>query len=310
MYDPTVGRWMEEDPEGFDAGDSNLMRYVGNDPTNATDPTGLEHEPNLDLLFGVRRPVGATRVDGDKQQPCGMKDSTFRFGRGEGTVSVYTNATVIKQNRAMETDFIQLEFKATVPVTGMHWLQFGWFQEYDLLGHEDPPHEMTIGRPGGKKIRVKSGFDNIFLDTGSTDPRGTDLYYDTSGGTYRRGKNEVSIFDKPLFYPNNQAFGVTKQVWSFLSYLVSEDGQVYYRVYWNVTANYDAISDKWHVDYQVVNGQRADKIDLPVSLDEKKNVYNGGYTIVPGDKPGTSKAGPQIQFELPQFDPRPPLQTK
>ena len=31
-----------QDPFGFAAGDANLQRYVGNDPTNATDPTGLE----------------------------------------------------------------------------------------------------------------------------------------------------------------------------------------------------------------------------------------------------------------------------
>jgi hypothetical protein len=37
----TIGRWMEEDPEGFDAGDPNLNRYVGNNPANLTDPSGL-----------------------------------------------------------------------------------------------------------------------------------------------------------------------------------------------------------------------------------------------------------------------------
>ena len=42
MYDPKIGRWMSEDPIGFAAGDSNLSRYVGNSPTNATDPSGLE----------------------------------------------------------------------------------------------------------------------------------------------------------------------------------------------------------------------------------------------------------------------------
>lgn len=30
------------EPLGFDAGDANLRRYVGNSPTNATDPSGLE----------------------------------------------------------------------------------------------------------------------------------------------------------------------------------------------------------------------------------------------------------------------------
>lgn len=42
MYDPSVGRWITEDPIGFAAGDADLYRYVGNDPTNAVDPTGLE----------------------------------------------------------------------------------------------------------------------------------------------------------------------------------------------------------------------------------------------------------------------------
>ena len=33
---------MSQDPLGFDAGDSNLYRYVNNAPTDATDPSGLE----------------------------------------------------------------------------------------------------------------------------------------------------------------------------------------------------------------------------------------------------------------------------
>jgi hypothetical protein len=46
MYDPTIGRWLSEDPKGFEAGDSNLYRYVGNATTNATDPSGLDHIDN------------------------------------------------------------------------------------------------------------------------------------------------------------------------------------------------------------------------------------------------------------------------
>jgi RHS repeat-associated protein len=41
-YDATMGRWISEDPLGFDAGDSNLYRYVNNGPTIATDPSGLQ----------------------------------------------------------------------------------------------------------------------------------------------------------------------------------------------------------------------------------------------------------------------------
>ncbi|MCO8123236.1 hypothetical protein NHH03_15920 [Stieleria sp. TO1_6] len=36
---------ISQDPIGFAAGDANLYRYVGNGPTNATDPSGLEEVP-------------------------------------------------------------------------------------------------------------------------------------------------------------------------------------------------------------------------------------------------------------------------
>ncbi|MEG4304147.1 RHS repeat-associated core domain-containing protein [Microcoleus sp. D3_18a_C4] len=39
-YDPQVGRFISEDTIGFGGGDANLYRYVGNSPTNYTDPSG------------------------------------------------------------------------------------------------------------------------------------------------------------------------------------------------------------------------------------------------------------------------------
>jgi RHS repeat-associated protein len=39
-YDPAIGRFISQDPIGFDGGDANLYRYVSNGPVNATDPSG------------------------------------------------------------------------------------------------------------------------------------------------------------------------------------------------------------------------------------------------------------------------------
>ena len=39
-YDPDLGRFLSEDPLGFDAGDPNFYAYVGNNPLIASDPTG------------------------------------------------------------------------------------------------------------------------------------------------------------------------------------------------------------------------------------------------------------------------------
>ncbi len=41
-YDPSIGRWMSEDPIGFSGGDANLYRYVGNQPTTFVDASGLQ----------------------------------------------------------------------------------------------------------------------------------------------------------------------------------------------------------------------------------------------------------------------------
>ena len=49
-YDPSVGRFISEDPLGFGGGDVNLFAYVRNNPINANDPTGL----NPALLIEAR----------------------------------------------------------------------------------------------------------------------------------------------------------------------------------------------------------------------------------------------------------------
>jgi RHS repeat-associated protein len=41
FYHPELGRFLQVDPTGFDAGDMNLFRYCGDDPIDGSDPTGL-----------------------------------------------------------------------------------------------------------------------------------------------------------------------------------------------------------------------------------------------------------------------------
>jgi hypothetical protein len=81
MYDPTVGRFITEDPIGFDGGDVNLGRYCGNSPVNCTDPNGLwpivPLTPNLIPIV----PIDATPPDIPSSVPPGyqtvLDDGTF-----------------------------------------------------------------------------------------------------------------------------------------------------------------------------------------------------------------------------------------
>jgi len=68
VYSPSLGRWLSNDPLGFNAGDQNWYRAVGNNPENGGDALGLTDapfKPNDDGSrpenagiggFGVQRP--------------------------------------------------------------------------------------------------------------------------------------------------------------------------------------------------------------------------------------------------------------
>lgn len=54
-YDAGVGRWVSEDPIGFDGGDFNIARYASNSTTLSTDPTGLSTFKNPWPNLGEKR---------------------------------------------------------------------------------------------------------------------------------------------------------------------------------------------------------------------------------------------------------------
>jgi len=71
-YDATTGRWISQDPLGFDAGDSNLYRYVKNAPDRNTDPSGYEADvqvngKNVTITLPIRfHGDGATKEAKEK----------------------------------------------------------------------------------------------------------------------------------------------------------------------------------------------------------------------------------------------------
>jgi RHS repeat-associated protein len=66
-YDAGVGRFIGEDPLGFGAGDGNLTRYVGNSPTNFTDPSGLRPLTADEELTMQRLDRLANQIEKQKQ---------------------------------------------------------------------------------------------------------------------------------------------------------------------------------------------------------------------------------------------------
>ncbi len=96
-----MGRWISEDPIGFEAGDANLCRYVGNSATLHLDPTGTvdlsafttdeletalaKAERGLEILEKVAATGESLRKSGGKQggNPAkGAKDPVWNAYEG------------------------------------------------------------------------------------------------------------------------------------------------------------------------------------------------------------------------------------
>jgi RHS repeat-associated protein len=95
FYDPFIGRFIQTDATGFDAGDMNLFRYCGDDPVDKTDPMGLAAVPHMGyydqplflsdyfrpqttaLAMGVIVPVGSAK-EWNETKPELMKDPVMR----------------------------------------------------------------------------------------------------------------------------------------------------------------------------------------------------------------------------------------
>ena len=85
-YDPQVGRFISEDPIGFDGGDVNLYGYVGNNSVNYNDPSGELFPaalivPVAKLLFAstIIQAIAPFFLDVEKK-PVGSPPGTLRPG--------------------------------------------------------------------------------------------------------------------------------------------------------------------------------------------------------------------------------------
>jgi len=136
-YDPAVGRFASEDPLGFAAGDVNLYRYVGNGPTNATDPSGMDEfddnlAPNSKYTYFWEFPAGrmevrfkGTRVkktyDKQKDKYVALPAKPWTFlenDRGHANVEVSFVPNDKSPCDTSRIKFIQIAMTSSVPTSG------------------------------------------------------------------------------------------------------------------------------------------------------------------------------------------------
>ncbi len=131
-YDPSVGRWISEDPIGFAGKDANLARYVGSNPLSKLDPNGHV----TCTLLGRYPQAWVTRV----------------AGAGVG-VSVGTNPSVINSKPATEiycyrtrTWLLQYDCPGSGwgPFKRCPWVENTSEEEYQVLSAIDPASEPDV----------------------------------------------------------------------------------------------------------------------------------------------------------------------
>lgn len=105
-YSPTLGRWLLEDPIDYEGGDPNLYGFVGNNPVNRLDPSGLSA---IGAVIGGAGQAGLAAFSGPQ----------FRYDSGDGDLPSIAGTSPFRPEPYSLFGFkYGVEARGVQPVTG------------------------------------------------------------------------------------------------------------------------------------------------------------------------------------------------
>ncbi len=280
MFDPTIGRWISEDPSGIQP-DEDLFRYCHNNPTNLIDPSGLaEQKPsdvNPHLTIAFKRFPNKNGTFTIKDAGTGVMGE-LKIGEAELTrkdpkkpdaePEVHKGGTSIwfEGVNAHKVDVVQFfsDVACTLTATDGKDLEKGFKRT-----------KRQISYPVGGVGEVTTSLQELlpmrkwYLDTGDK--------YTTQGNAYirRATPNTVAIYDKlhdeAVFRKLQQEFPAAKNpdivefevTSTFLTYIVA-DGTALGYVVWRYTARLN-----------LKQSREQDSIEsLAIGIPDNKNLLN------------------------------------
>ncbi len=257
-YDPSLGRFVQRDPIGYSAGDSNLYRYVGNSPTRFIDPYGLE-ERDYDIrrIEGteVKEAGGVIKFeDGTKATLKVYKDVVIE-GVDKDTGGQLLDPNTLKPIR--HAGFIQYELKGD-NCDKCHFLQF--YRNY--MKDEDGERQFSPGRNVGTStggiVWVADGQWTLDADPPGEKPDPSGIYVDAQPDPLAtRAESELSYFDRPsesTEYPGL----ITEAGAHFKAYLVCED-KIRWKISWHHAC--EVKGGKATCQIKDIKGEAADSLD-------------------------------------------------
>ena len=248
-YDPTIGKWMEQDPAAYIDGSNTYQMELG-DPTAIVDPEGtkgISVNPTEDSLI-VDLPDGGhvTLLNGV-----------------QGTIYMYPDYTAVDTDDQGLSDThlrsFELKLSAKTGCTQYHWLQF-------------VRREVTDAK--GKQISGVYSSNNAYLKLGETYVDSLDAvnpFYDARGISELTDATSA-ILDQPgvvFILDDFKKSGGTTSRAIFDDFLVSDSGQVFYQVHWERVGHLNGDSE-----YENVGGDPISTLPGWASADELLSGYS------------------------------------
>jgi RHS repeat-associated protein len=147
-YDSNLGRFVSEDPIGFNGGDVNLYGYVRNRPIVLRDPSG--HFPIMLPLMTLTNRKLACEIDGYNPWFTGEFGGGVQFGPLGGSAAIVIAANPL-----------------TGEVAGFTKLMSGNGGSTGVLATADAQFGVTLGSSSGSQLGGTSG--EVFLDASAFD---------------------------------------------------------------------------------------------------------------------------------------------
>ncbi|HEX6985921.1 MAG TPA: RHS repeat-associated core domain-containing protein, partial [Planctomycetaceae bacterium] len=173
--------WLSPDPIGFEGGDPNLGRFVGNSPTNATDPSGLQvrlqEGESVPAKFLPKGPTGVPkRLDGPWEVSI--------VGSGDGF-----HCWIRYQS---------LDNPDEVHTAGRYASDYGG--RYDANGNELVPPVKTPGIQWDRDLMKEDGYKSGLWARRSMVVYNPEIYVGTSPYGYSKWGNNCSTYARDAWY--------------------------------------------------------------------------------------------------------------
>jgi len=303
MFDPRIGRWLSEDPIGFQAADPNLYRYVSNSPIGSTDPTGLVGPPPASWLMTIKvtkqgTPISLAKFGNGK---VAVKDGPAGIISVDKDVSLQWKAPWEAKFGPESGGWIRIRYKPTnsVPVQDMDFVQFMWFELKETKGGKST----NCGIPGLGGIPANLINTNAGQAFITTDVKRPQWVVDRMEGStsisflksYRFGEQDkdLVLYDIPgpgqiASYAKSAAAlaktnaGVTQwtAIIHFDTYLVYKKKPIY-KLSWTASSSIAAQAGAYpsNTEYEVVDAKPVNSLDSAQIDLLKKPRYKGQNDI-------------------------------